>query len=740
MSVGESVNNSIGKENVPSQLSLLNSKIQECTNKIKEITNKRTFQWFGFQKTELAEEIKTLNKLVAILNPEDHANLIDISKIYKTTIEQAKKWNAPTEAYEELNTSLRQKWDTSSLNEKEKNYQFLINEQLNITKTKITKITKNFSFRFFGYQKTELEKATFQLKDIVDDLDMSTQSEHLEDIKTIYDKTIKPAGITHEHLEIAIERANLARNPDNGWFNASDGATEKNKLFIEQQAEANKAKDYLATVTIASSEPLGEEELNHLKVIGIIQNSKCEQLLLGVDGKELKKILLENLKKKLTASSPSQEMLWAKQILEELQQLHNIGLSYNSLNAKNIVFKEKSVKLADFTKSELIGPDNKTSKDIYDFGIVFLEMTTGITFSNNSVLNETDQKILPKRAEEILLLRFGKRNSTILLDIINRCLDNNPENRPLIKELITQISKIKLDPPTAKMSHINFDNPIKRAWNDPNFSNGTLQIGSESLNVQRMGYYEEADGKKAEKGKGGFGVILQSNDKKHAIKILNPIKRKIKSVRKEEEITSLIGKDKKASKYLLGASSVGRNGNLVFIKMPYMKGGDLFDALRKQPPLSLKQKTSYCVDILRGLEALHEMGFIHKDLKLENVLLDDAGAKIADFGLCERFGDEQRYSGTKGYMAPEVVALKQPKTDKSPDENYTKAVDVYSFGVLLEKLFQEELTASDATINEIKKIIESCKSKHSKDRPAIETLIPCFSLLSMQVGLDVLSL
>ncbi|KAE8636139.1 hypothetical protein XENTR_v10002854 [Xenopus tropicalis] len=67
----------------------------------------------------------------------------------------------------------------------------------------------------------------------------------------------------------------------------------------------------------------------------------------------------------------------------------------------------------------------------------------------------------------------------------------------------------------------------------------------------------------------------------------------------------------------------------------------------------------YTACIVLGLEALHQLGIVHRDLKLENLLLDrDGYLKIVDFGLSkDRFGYSDRTNtmcGTKTYMAPEI--------------------------------------------------------------------------------------
>ncbi|KAL6874071.1 hypothetical protein ACP4OV_014153 [Aristida adscensionis] len=117
----------------------------------------------------------------------------------------------------------------------------------------------------------------------------------------------------------------------------------------------------------------------------------------------------------------------------------------------------------------------------------------------------------------------------------------------------------------------------------------------------------------------------------------------------------------------------------------YMSQGTLRMYLNKKDPYSLSPETilKLALDISRGMEYLHAQGVIHRDLKSQNLLLnDEMRVKVADFGtscLETRCQADAKGGGNKGtyrWMAPEM-------TKEKP---YTRKVDVYSFGIVLWEL------------------------------------------------------
>jgi beta-lactam-binding protein with PASTA domain len=126
----------------------------------------------------------------------------------------------------------------------------------------------------------------------------------------------------------------------------------------------------------------------------------------------------------------------------------------------------------------------------------------------------------------------------------------------------------------------------------------------------------------------------------------------------------------------------GADGHILYLAMEYVPGRTLRDLLSSRGRLSPHEALDVMAGVLGGLAAAHDAGIAHRDVKPENVLLNDSGAiKVADFGLARLLaGVSQTKSGliigTAAYLAPEQVA------GGAADAR----TDVYAAGVMLFEL------------------------------------------------------
>eukprot|EP00047_Mylnosiga_fluctuans_P004115 m.232773 g.232773 ORF g.232773 m.232773 type:complete len:654 (-) comp12410_c0_seq1:111-2072(-) len=129
-------------------------------------------------------------------------------------------------------------------------------------------------------------------------------------------------------------------------------------------------------------------------------------------------------------------------------------------------------------------------------------------------------------------------------------------------------------------------------------------------------------------------------------------------------------------------------------------GGDLMTLALRQGKMPAEHAAFYIAETVLGLEFLHANGVIHRDIKLDNLMLDaDGHVKVGDFGLCRTgVGLGQRsdsYCGTPTTMAPEVYNRTA----------YSFEVDWWSLGVVTFELMTALTLFSGDTEDDIRKLV-----------------------------------
>ena len=181
-------------------------------------------------------------------------------------------------------------------------------------------------------------------------------------------------------------------------------------------------------------------------------------------------------------------------------------------------------------------------------------------------------------------------------------------------------------------------------------------------------------------GKGAFGKVMlaqkKDNQKIYAIKVL----------KKQEIVEQEQLEHTKAEKlilqhvnhpFLVGLEYAFQTPEKLYFVMEFMQGGELFQHLRNQKRFNEEQAKFYAACITLGLGHLHNKNYIYRDLKLENLLLDEHGyAKLTDFGLAKFLKSDEKaltFCGTPEYLAPEVILGK----------GHNRPADWWSLGVLI---------------------------------------------------------
>ncbi|KAL5196671.1 hypothetical protein ABZP36_000183 [Zizania latifolia] len=130
---------------------------------------------------------------------------------------------------------------------------------------------------------------------------------------------------------------------------------------------------------------------------------------------------------------------------------------------------------------------------------------------------------------------------------------------------------------------------------------------------------------------------------------------------------------------------------ILCIVTEFMRGGSIFDFLYNfRGTFQLHDVLRIASDVSKGMNYLHQINIIHRDLKTANLLMDDQVVKVADFGVArvkDQSGVMTAETGTYRWMAPEVI-------EHLP---YDHRADVFSFGIVLWELLTGKLPYEDMT-------------------------------------------
>jgi len=229
----------------------------------------------------------------------------------------------------------------------------------------------------------------------------------------------------------------------------------------------------------------------------------------------------------------------------------------------------------------------------------------------------------------------------------------------------------------------------------------------ESQTIQRGSLIDERYEVVSRLGKGGMGTVYKAIDKKLeedvAIKVLrDEVSRGEEAeVRFRHEIKLA---RKVTHKNVCRIHEYGEDGSLRYISMELIEGIDLKQFLKARgvPPAS--QAFEIALQVADGLQAIHDVGIIHRDLKTPNLMLDGSGViKLMDFGIAKKSGVEATAAtatgmvvGTPDYMSPEQA--RGLKVDFRSD--------VYALGIVVFELFTGTLPfAADTAVATILKHI-----------------------------------
>src|SRR5690349_2677094 len=138
-----------------------------------------------------------------------------------------------------------------------------------------------------------------------------------------------------------------------------------------------------------------------------------------------------------------------------------------------------------------------------------------------------------------------------------------------------------------------------------------------------------------ELGRGGMATVYLAEETKHsrkvAIKVLRP---ELAATLGAERFLREIGIAAKLSHpHLVPLIDSGDAGGLLYYVSAYVTGGSLRDRLKRDGKLPLRDALRIAEETSTALDYAHRAGFVHRDVKPENILFADGHALLADFGV-----------------------------------------------------------------------------------------------------------
>ena len=169
-------------------------------------------------------------------------------------------------------------------------------------------------------------------------------------------------------------------------------------------------------------------------------------------------------------------------------------------------------------------------------------------------------------------------------------------------------------------------------------------------------------------GEGGMGIVFRAVREDGAVVALKVLKPGLVA---DEKATRRFAREARAAAavvhpHLIDVVEAGDVDGTGFLAMRYVAGRSLDDRLREHGPLPVADTTRIAAEIGGALDALHAAGFVHRDVKPSNILLDDErGALLTDLGLAKRSDYSMltapgQMLGTLDYIAPELLRGGKP--------------------------------------------------------------------------------
>ncbi|MBV8572401.1 MAG: protein kinase [Acidobacteriaceae bacterium] len=236
-------------------------------------------------------------------------------------------------------------------------------------------------------------------------------------------------------------------------------------------------------------------------------------------------------------------------------------------------------------------------------------------------------------------------------------------------------------------------------------------------------------------GEGGMGSVFKARDREVdrvvALKVIRPelagSQEMLQRFRQELVLASKITHRNVVRIYDLGLADGMR-----FISMEYIDGRELMDILRQRGKLPVREAAEIMLQVCKGLSVAHAEGVIHRDLKPQNIMVDNHGrAAVMDFGIAHSL-DSKSYipqpgqpfvQGQSGLTV--IGALLGTPRYMSPEQARSRRVDarsdLFTVGLIFYELLTGEVPGSKGSLGEV---LKERSTKQIKPPAEVDASIP----------------
>src|SRR5690348_785373 len=186
-------------------------------------------------------------------------------------------------------------------------------------------------------------------------------------------------------------------------------------------------------------------------------------------------------------------------------------------------------------------------------------------------------------------------------------------------------------------------------------------------------------------GRGGMATIYRAVDLRMGRTVAVKILREVYS--SDPKFVTRFQREARAASALQHPNIVqvfdyGQSGDSYYIAMEFIEGADLRRYLKKHGMLSNERAIEIAHDVALGLGAAHKRGIVHRDVKPQNVMLNDDGlVKLTDFGIASVYKDVDAERLTTTGMTLGTVQYYAP--EQAQGEIVTPAADIYALGIVM---------------------------------------------------------